>query len=59
MNKLLEAMTGCVLQFMVGLFFIWFIMTHPSLVDGLVSAMANVFNLIILLLTQIINSIGK
>jgi hypothetical protein len=53
----MEAFSGCVLQFIVGIFFIWFVMVHPVLVNGLVSSMASVFNLIILLLTQIIKSI--
>jgi hypothetical protein len=55
----MEAISGCFLQFIVGIFFIWFVMVHPSLVDGLVSAMASVFNLIVLLITQIINAMGK
>jgi len=48
---------GCLFQLLIGLFFIWFIMINPELVTGLVSAMSQVFNLIIQLLTQIINAI--
>jgi len=53
----MQAISGCVLQFIVALFFIWFVMVHPEIVNGLISAMSRVFDLIILLLTQIINAI--
>ncbi len=55
----MEAISGCFIQLIVTVFFIWFVVVHPNVVNGLASAMASVFNLIVLLITQIINSIGK
>ncbi len=55
----MEAISGCFIQFIITVFFIWFVVVHPNVVNGLASAMASVFNLIVLLITQIINAIGK
>ena len=50
-------MSSCFIEFILTIFFIWFIVIHPEIVSGLVSAMSQAFNLIVLLLTQIINAI--
>jgi hypothetical protein len=55
----MEAISGCITQILIAIFFIWFVVVHPNVVNGLASAMASVFNLIVLLITQIINTIGK
>jgi hypothetical protein len=55
----MEAISSCFIQLIIAVFFIWFVVVHPNVVNGLASAMASVFNLIVLLITQIINTIGK
>lgn len=50
-------MTSCFIQFIFAIFAIWFIVIHPELVAGLIASISQAFNLIVLLLTQIINAI--